>query len=411
MRQPTPLKFMKILYLVSEYPKVSHSFVRREIQALESLGYEVTRVSIRGWDLPLVDPNDIQERQKTVYVLAGGVLSLMRAAVKQALEGPAAMWRAAKLAWAMSRRAEKPLPYHLVYLLEATWIARHAEAHGCEHIHSHFGTNPAEVGCLVSALSGIPHSFTLHGPDEFDHPQEFHLRAKVANSAFVATVSSFGRSQLLRWARHEDWPKVKVVHCGLDGTFLNDPPRPVPAVPRLTCVGRLSGQKGQLLLIDAAARLKAQGLAFELVLAGDGEMRQEIELHVKAHGLEQHVKITGWISAAQVKEELINSRALVLPSFAEGLPVVIMEAMALGRPVISTYIAGIPELVLDKECGWLVPAGDVSALAEAMHHCLTASPEELSLMGVASRERALQRHDIEVEAAKLAALFESHGAH
>ena len=401
---------MKILYLVSEYPKVSHSFVRREIRAVEALGHEVIRVSVRGWDLPLVDPDDLKERAQTTYVLQRGLGRLAAAAARATLSHPARMWRALTLAWSMARHAEKPLPYHLIYLLEAAWIARLAVASGCQHVHSHFGTNPAEVGVLAGIIAGLPHSFTLHGPDEFDHPQEFHLRDKVQHSVFVATVSSFGRSQLMRWARPEDWHKVKVVHCGLDGTFLQAPPRAVAEAPRLTCVGRLSGQKGQLLLIDAAGRLKEEGMTFELVLAGDGEMRPEIEQRIREKGLQAHVRITGWISAEQVKSELEASRALVLPSFAEGLPVVIMEAMALGRPVISTYIAGIPELVLDNQCGWLVPAGDVDALAGAMRACLAATPTELNAMGMQCRARARERHDVMTEGRKLAGLFASRGA-
>ena len=132
---------------------------------------------------------------------------------------------------------------------------------------------------------------------------------------------------------------------------------PLPAAPRLVCVGRLSEQKGQLLLLEAARILAAQSVAFEIVLAGDGELREEIEALIAQHGLEAQVRITGWISSAQVREEILAARALVLPSFAEGLPVVIMEAMALRRPVLTTYVAGIPELVLQGENGWLFPAG------------------------------------------------------
>jgi colanic acid/amylovoran biosynthesis glycosyltransferase len=396
---------MKLLYLVSEYPKVSHSFVRREIEAVEALGHEVTRVSVRGWDLPLVDPGDIRERTQTAYILQGGPLPLLMALLWCMLTHPAGLWRALRLAWHMAGKADKPLPFHIIYLLEACWVARHFRHQQLDHVHAHFGTNPAEVASLLSALTAKPCSFTLHGPDEYDRPQALHLGDKVAASTFVATVSSFGRSQLLRWTAHEDWHKVKVVHCGLDATFLADAITPVPDVPRLVCVGRLSGQKGQLLLIEAAARLQREGLAFELVLAGDGEMRPQIEQYIAKEGLGQHVRITGWISGAQVKQELLAARALVLPSFAEGLPVVIMEAMALGRPVISTYIAGIPELVLDGQCGWLTPAGDVAALATAMRSCLACDTATLQAMGQQARERAAARHDIRTEAAKLAGLF------
>lgn len=393
---------MKLLYLISEYPKVSHSFVRREIEALIAGGHEVDRIAIRGWDLDLADPADVAERDRTRYVLRGGMGPLIKSALACLLGAPGRFAEACRLAYTMSKRGDRSLPYHLIYLMEACWIAREVQGQGYRHLHAHFGTNPAEVAALVSVLANLPYSFTAHGPEEYDRPEALHLREKVARSAFVVTVSSFGRSQMLRWVRHEDWPKVKVVHCGVDATFLADEPTPVPAAPRLVCVGRLTGQKGQLLLIEAAGQLRKQGLSFELVLAGDGEMRPEVEALIAQLDLAAHVRITGWLSGAQVRDEIQQSRAMVLPSFAEGLPVVVMEAMALGRPVISTYIAGIPELVKHGETGWLVPAGDVGALVDALKACLAATPEALGEMGRQGRLRALARHDARTEAGRLA---------
>jgi colanic acid/amylovoran biosynthesis glycosyltransferase len=158
--------------------------------------------------------------------------------------------------------------------------------------------------------------------------------------------------------------------------------------------------------VQAAHRVVAQGIPLELVLAGDGELRPEIEALVDSLGLRLHVRITGWISSAQVRDEIIAARAMVLPSFAEGLPVVIMEAMALRRPVLTTFVAGIPELVRPGEGGWLFPAGDVEELATAMTECLAATAEELARMGEAAHRRVLARHDVDTEAAKLAALFQ-----
>jgi colanic acid/amylovoran biosynthesis glycosyltransferase len=174
----------------------------------------------------------------------------------------------------------------------------------------------------------------------------------------------------------------------------------------LICVGRLCEQKGQLLLVEAARILLAKGIDFELVLAGDGEMRPEIDAFIDDHKLRSVVRITGWISSDQVRDEILAARALVLPSFAEGLPVVIMEAMALRRPVISTYIAGIPELVHSGEHGWLVPAGDVEALVEAIQNCLAATGEKIDQMGQAGRHRLQLRHDADAEAKKLHELFQ-----
>jgi glycosyltransferase involved in cell wall biosynthesis len=209
---------------------------------------------------------------------------------------------------------------------------------------------------------------------------------------------------LLRNIPHDQWGKVRVVHCGIEADFWANPV-PAPGTPRLVCVGRLCEQKGQMLLIEAMRRLFDRGTRFDLVIAGDGEMRGELEELVDRYKLRAHVRITGWINGDQVKEEISAARALVLPSFSEGLPVVLMEAMALGRPVISTYVAGIPELVKSGEEGWLVPAGDVAALSDAIEKCLAASPDVMSDMGKSARTRALQRHDVSKEATTLDGIF------
>lgn len=258
---------------------------------------------------------------------------------------------------------------------------------------------------LASVMSGKTYSFTVHGPDEFDMPESIGLREKVRRCAFVVAISSFGRSQLYRWINANDWDKVKVVHCGLERVFHEVTTIPVPSCRRLVCVGRLCEQKGQLLLLKAVQLLLCKGVDFELVLAGDGELREEIESAIIALGLREKVRITGWISSFQVREELLASRALVLPSFAEGLPVVIMEAMSLRRPVLTTYIAGIPELVQQDINGWLFPAGSVEELALAMEACLAMPPAQIEQMGEQARQRVLERHDIERETNKLAIHF------
>ena len=396
---------MRIAYFINQYPKVSHSFIRREILALERQGIEVQRIALRGWDGELQDSDDIAERSKTRYVLEDGVKGLLKPLLEVLRAQPRRFFSALWLALRMGRRADRSWPYHLIYLAEACRVVQWLQAFGAKHVHAHFGTNSTEVVMLANALGGPPYSFTVHGPEEFDKPQFLHIDEKVRRAAFVAAVSSYGRSQLYRWVAHAHWNKVKVVHCGLEAAFHAGPPVPVPAVPRLVCVGRLCEQKGQLLLLEAAQKLAAQGTAFELVLAGDGEMRAEIETLIVRHGLQGQVRITGWISSGQVREELLAARALVLPSFAEGLPVVIMEAMALRRPVLTTYVAGIPELVRPGENGWLFPAGAVQELAAAMADCLGQPDEVLQRMGDAAHQRVLERHDIDTEVAKLASYF------
>jgi glycosyltransferase involved in cell wall biosynthesis len=276
---------------------------------------------------------------------------------------------------------------------------------GATHLHAHFGTNATEVAMLVHALGGPPYSFTVHGPEEFDKPEFLGLNEKIRRAAFVVAISSYGRSQLFRWAAYSSWPKIEVVHCGLEVGFAKGDEPDVPDVRRIVCVGRICEQKGQLLLVEAARVLARKGVSLEVVLVGDGELRAEVEASAQRSGLHAAVRVTGWLSGDAVRAQILSARALVLPSFAEGLPVAIMEAMALRRPVITTTVAGIPELVRAGQHGWLCAPGDVAALTDAIEECLATPIDTLRRMGVAARERVLERHDVDKAARKLAGLF------
>ena len=395
----------RIAYFINQYPKVSHSFIRREILALERQGIPILRIALRGWDGILVDAEDLQERSRTHYVLKEGPLPLLWAAARVLLTAPIRFFRALALAIRVGWRAERPLPYHLVYLAEACRMQPWLKAAGVLHVHAHFGTNSAEVAMLSQVLGGPSYSFTVHGTDDFDNPRLLGMREKASRAIFVVASSSYGRGQLYRWIDHAHWPKVQVVHCGLEPAFYAGDPTPPAAAPRLVCVGRLCKEKGQLLLLEALQLLARKGIRVELVLAGDGEMRTEVESLIARYALARQVRITGWISNDQVRGEILAARGLVLPSFAEGLPVVIMEAMALRRPVLTTYVAGIPELVRPGENGWLFPAGDTAALAAAIEDWLARTTDELRVMGENAYVRVLERHSIDIEATKLCELF------
>lgn len=399
---------MRVAYFINQYPKVSHSFIRREILALEAQGVTVQRLALRGWDAEIVDSEDAREREKTRYVLRQGVKGLLSSTLSSLLRHPIRFLAALRLAVSMASGSDRALPYHVIYLLEACQLVRWMQDFGATHVHAHFGTNPAEVVMLARALGGPVYSFTVHGPEEFDKPQALGLAEKIRRAGFVVAISSYGRSQLYRWVEHAQWPKIRLVRCGLEAAFYDVVPLAISKVPRLVCVGRLCEQKGQLLLLEAARKLSMQGVPFKLVLAGDGEMRADIEQLIQAYGLDDRVSITGWVSSERVREELLAARALVLPSFAEGLPVVIMEAMALRRPVISTFVAGIPELVVAGKNGWLVPAGAVDELVAAMQEALTLPDSQMAVMGEAAYVRVTQRHAIAREAAKLLALFQEY---
>ena len=394
---------LKIAYFINHYPKVSHSFIRREILALERLGVEVQRIALRGWDGPLPDAEDRMERQRTRYVLQPGGWSLLLPALGRLLASPGRFLQALALARRMARQSRRSFPYHIMYLAEAARLLSWTRAAGAQHVHAHFGTNSVEVVMLAHILGGPRYSFTVHGPEEFLAP--WGLEETVRRSSFAVAISSHGCSQIFYRTRFEDWPKVRQVHCGIERRFYSEGEAVVGKASRLVCVGRLCEAKGQLLLVQAAASLVAQGIDFELVLAGDGPIRAQLEALISAHGLGARVHITGWVSSADVRAQVLASRALVLPSFAEGLPVVIMEAMSLRRPVISTYIGGIPELVRHGENGWLIPAGSVEDLTAAMRECLSAPAEQIQRLGAAAYERVTARHDIDAEALKLAHLF------
>jgi len=395
-----------VAYLTSLYARASDSFIRGEVARMRELGHTVHTFSVRRCGPgELVDDDVRREHAATEFILEAGPVKLALALARAAVRTPGRALAALRLAARCGTPGLKGRLWPLAYLAEAAYLAGRLEAKGVRHLHNHIGEGSAAVAMLAGVLADLPWSQTIHGPGEFDRPTLLALDRKVHSAAFTVAISEYGRSQLYRWSDPADWPRVRVVHCGLDGTFLGREPVPAPAAGRLVCVGRLAEQKGQLLLVEAAGRLAAEGLDFELVLVGDGPLRGPIERLAARLGLGGRLRLAGWMGAEAVRGEVLAARALVLPSFAEGLPVVLMEALALGRPVISTYVAGIPELVVPGVCGWLVPPGSVDALADAMRSALAASPEELDRMGRAGAGRAARRHDGLTEASKLSELI------
>jgi glycosyltransferase involved in cell wall biosynthesis len=399
---------VKIGYLVNTYPRASHSFIRREIHALERAAVSVHRFAMRSDRAALVDPADLAEDDLTEHVLNTGLHRLAPTALKWLAQHPAQTLTALRLALTCGQRGAGGSPgtggraRHMIYLIEAAYIAARSSTLGLTHIHAHFGTNSTTVAMLAHALGGPTYSFTTHGPEEFDAPHALALDLKLQNATFAVAISSFGRSQLCRWTPPANWPKIHVVHCGIEPALFAA--SPLPPSPDLVAIGRLSGQKGFALLVEAVAIATRTLPDLHLTLVGDGDLRPQIAAAIARHGLTQNITLTGWQSEQGVRTALNNATALILPSFAEGLPVVIMEAMAAARPIIATSIAGIPELVT-ADCGWLVPAGDAQALATAIE-TLAATPQDtLTQMGQTACARVRHRHNIDTEVAKLRALF------
>ncbi|WP_417585072.1 glycosyltransferase family 4 protein [Nitrincola sp.] len=401
---------MKVIYLVNQYPKISHTFIRREIKALEQQGLNVVRVASTNNPAELVDQEDLDELPKTRLLVKGQAKALLKALVKISLKKPGPFFSALKLALRMAGRANYRYVHHLAYLAEAALLLEICEAEQVEHIHAHFGTNPAAIATLARLLGGPTYSFTVHGPEDFDHPAELSLSDKIQHAAFVVAITSFCKSQLFRWCDYNCWEKIEIVHCGVDEKMLNtvstvyDNAATEPRV--FINIGRLSEQKGQMLLLEAMKLLKQRDQAAVLKIIGDGPFRSQLENYIRTHQLEQSVQLLGAKSGDDVRDLLDRSSVMVLPSFAEGLPVVIMEAFARKKPVISTLIAGIPELVKPEKSGWLVPAGNAEAIADAMMAALLLSDDSLIQMGETGFQAVMSEHNIDTEATKLKRFFE-----
>ena len=395
----------KVAYLINQYPAVSLSFIRREIIAVENQGIEVYRFSIRVYPHELVDQQDKAEFEKTRFVLDVGIIGLLWNSIVIAVTRPAKFLNAFFLALKMGWGKDKGIIINLAYLAEACVLFRWFAALEITHVHAHFAFNPTAVAMLCRVLGGPPYSFTVHGPETFDRVSGLSLDEKIKRASFVIAITSYCRSQLYRWCDRQDWSKIHVVRCGLDRKFLDQTYTPVPHNSRLVCVARLAEQKGHLILLEAVNNLVAEGIDLKLVLIGDGSLRPQIESLIADMNLQKYVEITGWATSSEVKQQILDSKAMVLPSFAEGLPVVIMEALALGRPVVTTYVAGIPELLENQVCGWLVPAGSIKELTSAIRKMLYLPQDELEQMSKLGIERVKKFHNIEIEAQKLAHLF------
>jgi glycosyltransferase involved in cell wall biosynthesis len=392
---------VRLAYLCNLYPAVSHSFVRREIEGVEAAGHEVYRFTLRPPRSDLKDEADLREVAVTEIVLEQGALRLASSALLLCFSRPRRTIGALTAAFRLSGAGLHQKFRHLAYWLEAAWLTRRLQELRVEHVHAHFGTNPAAVALIVHAWGGPEFSFTTHGPNEFDSPLQLSLPRKIAAAKLAVGISAFGRSQLMRWSNPDDWPKIKIIRCGLGPDFLEPDPAPVQPDSRgFVCVARLSPAKGLPLLIEAGARLRDRGERFMITVIGDGELRSSLDEQVRQHGLDDYVRLLGVRSSGEIRQHIESTRAFVLPSFAEGLPVVIMEALALARPVITTRVAGIPELV-DAECGWLITPGSVEELVDALTTALHESPEELDRRGEVGRERVKRFHDAQRNAAEL----------
>jgi glycosyltransferase involved in cell wall biosynthesis len=394
---------LRIAYITGEYPRATDTFIQREVAALRCHGLEVETCSIRRTGSEHhVGEEQRHEAARTFHVLeaARNPIRLISSHLQCFTRSPSRYLKALVLALKTSPGGLKPTLYQLIYFAEAAVLVVHMRTTGAQHLHNHIAKSSCSVAMLASALSGIPYSFTLHGPDIFFEPIRWRLDQKIKRAQFVACISDFCRSQAMAFSAPTDWAKLHIIHCGVDPDLYTPPPR--KRGTQLLFVGRLAAVKGLPVLFDALTRTDHTNLS--LAIIGDGPDRAALQAQVQSLGLSDRVEFMGYRSQSEVASMLQDTDLFVLPSFAEGVPVVLMEAMAAEIPVIASRIAGIPELVEHGKSGILAPPGNANALSQAIDNII--NNQDLALeMGRAGRAMVQADFTSLGEAARLAHLF------
>jgi glycosyltransferase involved in cell wall biosynthesis len=363
---------MPIGYLVSLYPAPSHTFIRREVHAVRAQGVDIQTFSVRTpSDGERAAPEDARAFEGTFYLLPMPPARLVRSHVESALRDPLGYVRTLRLATKHRVPGVRAFAWSLAHFAESIVLARELERRGITHLHNHFANSGGTVGYLATRYLGIPWSLTLHGISETDYPAGNLLPEKLRAADFVACVSHFGRAQAMRHLEPEHWEKLRIVRCALDLSALPPRQRRSAGPTRVICVGRLSAEKGHVGLLQAFAQARARGARdTELVLVGDGPEKARIERAITELGLGSAVQLRGRLSETDTLREVAQADLLVLASFMEGLPVVLMEAMALSLPVIAPRVAGVPELVEENVHGLLFAPAAWDELAARLEQLL-----------------------------------------
>lgn len=396
---------MRIAYLVSQYPAVNHTFILREIRQLREAGFDIRVISIDAPDRPpeLMAAEEQEEASQTYHIKPQGISGALRAHLSTLATRPLSYLRGLGYALWLGRLDARKTFSQLLYFVEAVMVGRRLRQLGLSHVHVHFSST---VGLIARRIFPVSMSITFHGPAEFNDPVGFALAEKVQNSLFIAAISSYARSQLMQATGYEHWSKIEVVPLGVDpGVFVPRPFRESPEIFEITCVGRLAPVKAQAVLIAAVDCLIKEGRNVRLRLVGDGQDRAALERNVKARRLAGSVVFEGWLNHDLVRELYRITDIFALASFGEGVPVVLMEAMAMEIPCVATRITGVPELIRDGVDGCLVTPADEKELAQAIAR-LIDDPALRRRLGAAGRRRVLEKYDLTRNVDYLAGIFQ-----
>lgn len=399
----------RMAYLSAQHPKLSMTFITREIDELQRMGFEIEIASVNDAELPPEKMTAVENAQatKTHYIKRLGVLGALKAHAWTLLNHPAGYLRGWKRSLAFGGLDVIAQLKHAAYLTEALMAGQWMAQRQIKHVHVHLGSQPATVGLFTKVVFGTGLSITVHGADEFYDSVNQHLAEKVAAADFIVCISNFARSQLMFCSEHEHWHKLVVCRLGIDLTrFAAKPYTRVRADENfhILCVGRLSAAKGQHLLVEAVSRLKAMGRPVTLDVVGAGPNAASLATLVQRLNASDFVTLSGPITQDHIHKHYLRADCFSMPSFAEGIPVVLMESMSMQIPCVTTYITGIPELINSGETSLLVPPSDVDALVGALDR-LIQDPALAKRLGEAARVKVQADYDLPMNVGKLAAIF------
>lgn len=407
-----------VVYVTTHYPRVALTFILLEIRELERIGMRVTPVAINTTDeSELISQALSDEHQRTTYLKALGPIRLGRATARVLLRHPVRMMALLRVAVSSSRLDLPVLARRLVHLAYAAAMVEAVGTAEARHFHAHFGQAPATVAWFAAEIAGfstgVPRtwSFTIHGFHDFADEKVSRLDLKARSARFVCCVSDFTRAQLCRVTEPDLWDRYHVVRCGIDlDAFPYRPPSQAAGRVRVVMVARLSPEKGHLVLLSALRELRDRQVDVELEVIGGGPSAALIQSTADDLGLADRVTLSGELGSEVVSDHLADADIFCLPSFAEGIPVAIMEAMAIGLPVVTTYVGGVPELAINGETALVVPASNARELAGAIEQ-LATQPELRERLARNGRQRVCELHDSRRNAQQLHQLFAADDAH
>ena len=401
-RVPAAAGRLRVAYLVSRYPHLSHTFIEREVEGLRARGVEVETLSVRAPDEAGLLSEAMRSEAATTFVVLSDQVAVLRRVVTLGMRRPGALTNLVRVALTTGERGLRARLWQLFYLAEAVTVHREMCRGGLRQVHVHFSNNAADVARLVVTLgrsidgpdSGWCWSMTVHGPTEFSDERHFDLAAKVRDADGVACISDFTRSQVMRLVERAEWSRLQIVHMSVDvDRFLPTATRSTTDSLRVLFVGRLVPEKGPSVLLDAVGLLASEGVEIDVRMVGGGPLVDTLADEVSRSGLGDRVQLLGPVGQDAIAEHFAWADTFCLPSFAEGLPVVLMEAMAAGVPPVTTRIAGIPELVLDGINGFVVSPGRPDLVADRLAQ-LARDPQMRATLGVRAREAVVEEFSV-----------------